>query len=94
MLSYSKTAMERAVKVQEVISRAEAKRSRHGRQQKKWRARRGCGRLTKAGHFICYEKGDISNVVRMGTFLMSVDKFHSTSLTETAEGAQNPRQLK
>jgi len=34
MLSYSKTAMERAVKVQEVISRAEAKRSRDGRQQK------------------------------------------------------------
>jgi hypothetical protein len=44
MLSYSKTAMERAVKVQEVISRAEAKRSRDGRQQKKWRARRGCGK--------------------------------------------------
>ena len=32
-----------------------------------------CGRLTKAGHFISYEKRDISNVVRMGTFLMSVD---------------------
>jgi len=32
-----------------------------------------CGRLTKTGHFICYEKGTFLNVVRMGTFLMSVD---------------------
>jgi len=31
-------------------------------------------RFTKTEHFICYEKRDISNVVRMGTFLMSVDK--------------------
>ena len=32
-----------------------------------------CGGLTKTGHFICYEKRDISKVVRKGTFLMSVD---------------------
>jgi hypothetical protein len=30
-------------------------------------------RFTKTEHFICYEKRDISNVVRMGSFLMSVD---------------------
>ena len=38
-------------------------------------------RLTKTEHFICYEKRDISNVVRMGTFLMSVDKNARNSLT-------------
>jgi hypothetical protein len=37
MLSYSKTAMERAVKVQEVISRAEGEKD-HGMQAaEKWR---------------------------------------------------------
>ena len=96
MLSYSKTAMERAMKVPEVISRAKAKEITGWQAAEKWRRdglwkRRwmekskndfptplgnpanpagfplshslgDCGRLTKTGHFICYEKG---------TFLMS-----------------------
>jgi transposase len=96
MLSYSKTAMERAMKVQGVISRAKAKKITGWQAAEKWRRdglwkRRwmekskndfptqlgnpanpagfplshslgDCGRLTKTGHFICYEKG---------TFLMS-----------------------
>ena len=33
----------------------------------------GYVRLTKIEHSLFYEKGDISNVVSMGTFLMSVD---------------------
>jgi len=100
-VSLTKTAMERAIKVQGVISRAKAKRSRDGRQQKKmagangvWKRRgveksknrlstplgipqtrgiptfpqpRRLRRLTKTGHFICYEKEDI-NVVRNGNF--------------------------
>ncbi len=91
MLSYSKTAMERAMKVQEVISRAKAKKITGWQAAEKWRRdglwkRRwmekskndfptqlgnpanpagfplshspgDCGRLTKTGHFICYERG-------------------------------------
>jgi len=49
-----------------------------------------CGRLTKAGHFISYEKRDISNVVRMGTFLMSVDSFSTLMLTSIVLQEQNP----
>ena len=96
MLPYSKTAMERAMKVQGVISRAKAKKITGWQAAEKWRRdglwkRRWMekskndfptqlgnpanpagfplshslgdyGRLTKTGHFICYEKG---------TFLMS-----------------------
>jgi hypothetical protein len=96
MLSYSKTAMERAMKVQGVISRAKAKKITGWQAAEKWRRdglwkRRWMekskndfptelgnpanpagfplshslgdyGRLTKTGHFVCYEKG---------TFLMS-----------------------
>jgi hypothetical protein len=96
MLSYSNAAMQRAMKVQEVISRAKAKKITGWEAAEKWRRdglwkRRwvekskndfstqlgnpanpagfplshspgDCGRLTKTGHFICYEKG---------TFLMS-----------------------
>jgi hypothetical protein len=96
-------------------------RSRDGRQQKKWRPRRGCGkdagwksqkpdfptplgnpanpagfplshslgdcgRLTKTGHLICYAKRDISNVVRRGTFLMSVDTQVRKPLTRATSG--------
>jgi hypothetical protein len=91
MLSYSKTAMERTMKVQEVISRAQAKKITGWQTAEKWRRdglwkRRwmekskndfstqlgnpanpagfplshspdDCGRLTKTGHFICYERG-------------------------------------
>src|SRR5713226_385778 len=93
MLSYSKTAMERAMKVQEVISRGEGPEKDHGMAgSRKMRGRDGlwkrrwvekskndfptqlgnpanpagfplshslgdCGRLTKPGHFICYQKG-------------------------------------
>jgi hypothetical protein len=60
MFSYTQAAMERTMKVQEVILRALAKKMlgnpakcagfplshRLG----------GCGRLTKTGHFTCYEK--------------------------------------
>ena len=96
MFSYSKAAMERAMKVQGVISPAKAKKITGWQAAEKWRRdglwkRRwmekskndfptqlgnpanpagfplshslgDCGRLTKTGYFICYEKG---------TFLMS-----------------------
>ena len=41
----------------------------------------GYGRLTKIEHSLFYEKGDISNVVTMGTFLMSVDTLFIFLLT-------------
>ena len=50
-----------------------------GREQKKWRRERlwksrgDYGRLTKNRTFHLLRKGDTSNVVSMGTFLMSVD---------------------
>ncbi len=43
-------------------------------------------RFTKTEHFICYEKRDISNVVRMGTFLMSVDRAPRLALRKTILG--------
>ena|ERR1700730_4913495 len=42
-----------------------------------------CGRLTKTEHFHLLRKGDISNVVKMGTFLMSVDIKPASRLTST-----------
>jgi len=56
MFSYSKTVMELALKVQEVILAGDGEKDQvGGRQQKKCGAT-GCGRLTKTGHFSCYEK--------------------------------------
>jgi len=63
MFSYSKAAMERAMKVQEVILRTMAKKITWLAGRRKNGGATGyCGRLTKTGYFICYEKG---------TFLMS-----------------------
>src|SRR6266404_6665653 len=45
-----------------------------------------CGRLTKTGHFHLLRKGDISNVVRMGTFLSR------NSPSETLRRSFKPRQ--
>ena len=115
MLSYSKTAMERAMKVQGVISRAKAKKITGWQAAEKWRGdglwkRRwmekskndfptqlgnpanpggfplshslgDSGRLTKNRTFHLLRKGDTSNVVSMGTFLMSVDNEICFTLT-------------
>jgi hypothetical protein len=109
MLSYSKTAMERAMKVQGSHFAGEGEKDHRMAGQQKmagatgcgkdagWKSQKttfppsleipqtpagfplshslgDCGRLTKTGTFHLLRKGDISNVVRMGTFLMSVDK--------------------
>src|SRR6266851_497944 len=39
------------------------------------------GRVTKTGHSSWLRKGDTSNVVRRGTFLLSVDNAMTTALT-------------
>src|SRR6266446_6964498 len=44
------------------------------------------GRVTKTGHSSWLRKGDTSNVVRRGTFLLSVDKCLSFMLTSTRSG--------
>ena len=70
-----------------------------GRQQKKWRRERlwksrgDCGRLTKNRTFHLLRKRDISNVVRMGTFLMSVDTMCMLSLTIPRSTGKLPHSL-
>src|ERR1700674_4575854 len=83
MFSYSKTAMERAMKVRESFCGRWRERSRDRRRQKKCR-RDGLGKINKNPTFYLLRKGAISNVVKMGTFLMSVD-------TAPLETPQSPR---
>jgi hypothetical protein len=56
MFSYSKTAMERAMKVRGHFA-GDGEKDHVIAGSRKNVGATGCGRLTKTRHFICYEKG-------------------------------------